>query len=264
MIDGNESEKSWPETIRPMAALFVQRESIWKTLPGVECWDACRDAMSYRGNLPVMAHPMCRLWSRLKHLSTAPETEREQARFAIATVRRCGGVVEHPAGSTLWHDQSLPLGRAVDDYGGWTLNLSQWHFGHEAEKRTWLYIVGCPRERLQPVPFRPGAAAALVSRPFRRSEEQRRILTADERSATPLPFALWLAALVRACWPGFMDSVTMTEECGRTCPACGGAFARLATGRKPRFCSDVCRLRAWRGITARSVSRRHSQPMLDL
>lgn len=35
--------------MRPVAALFVRADSVYKTLPGVDCWDIERDAMLYRG-----------------------------------------------------------------------------------------------------------------------------------------------------------------------------------------------------------------------
>lgn len=91
------------------AVLFVERNSIYKTFPGLDCYDEDRDARTFPGGMPVIAHPPCRLWGRLRSFSTAPESEKDLARFAVAMVRQWGGVLEHPAHSTLWKDRGLPL-----------------------------------------------------------------------------------------------------------------------------------------------------------
>jgi hypothetical protein len=58
------------------------------------------------------------------------------ARLAVALVREFGGVLEHPAGSTLWKAQKLPRPGERDQYGGWTLEAPQKWWGHKAEKAT--------------------------------------------------------------------------------------------------------------------------------
>jgi hypothetical protein len=70
---------------------------------------------------------------------------------ALASVRRWGGVLEHPEGSQAWEHHGLlepPRGggwiRADALYGfnGWTCCVNQGAFGHPARKRTWLYASG--------------------------------------------------------------------------------------------------------------------------
>src|SRR5690606_245836 len=68
----------------------------------LECWDAERDARLYSGPHPVVAHPPCGPWGKLRHMYGGGEGGPELARTAVAQVRLWGGVLEHPAGSELW------------------------------------------------------------------------------------------------------------------------------------------------------------------
>lgn len=47
----------------PVDALFVDPKGIYPQLLGPEhCWDEKRDARTYRGPGPAVAHPPCQLW----------------------------------------------------------------------------------------------------------------------------------------------------------------------------------------------------------
>jgi hypothetical protein len=107
--------------------------------------------------------------------------------MAVAAVRRCGGILEHPANSTLWADQDLPLpGRPAQD--GFSVELWQSWFGHRAQKRTWLFIVGCAPGDLPPMPLRMGAIENTVENMGR-----------AERERTPAEFCAWLVSVARRC-----------------------------------------------------------------
>ena len=54
---------------RTVAALFCRRDSNYKLLPGVDVYDADRDARTYDGPHPVIAHPPCRGWGELRHMA---------------------------------------------------------------------------------------------------------------------------------------------------------------------------------------------------
>ena len=66
---------------------------------------------------------------------------------ALASVRQYGGVLEHPAASAAWEafDLYQPWRNApggwtrADRQGGWTCMVDQEHYGHRAQKATWLY-----------------------------------------------------------------------------------------------------------------------------
>ena len=62
--------------------------------------------------------------------------EKGLALFAVRQVQDYGGVLEHPAGSTLWPLVGLPSGQGRDAWGGWTLPVFQSSFGHRAEKKS--------------------------------------------------------------------------------------------------------------------------------
>lgn len=84
------------DSSRQVAALFVMKNSVYHDCAGVDCWDAERDARLWGGGSPVVAHPPCRAWSRLRHFSKAPESEKELALLAVELVRTWGGRVGAP------------------------------------------------------------------------------------------------------------------------------------------------------------------------
>lgn len=133
--------------MKTVAALFVDPRGPYPALTAVDCWDAARDAREFTDTIPVVAHPPCAPWGRLRHLSTRAH-EADLAILAIEVVRSNGGVLEHPQYSRLWQALALPLpGEPPDEFGGYTLEISQCEWGHPARKMTWLYIVGVPRTR---------------------------------------------------------------------------------------------------------------------
>jgi len=81
---------------REVAVLFARDDSVYKTLPGCDVWDTERDARRWPGGAPVVAHPPCRLWAKLRQFAKAedPEAERRLAVDAVEHVRVFGGVLE--------------------------------------------------------------------------------------------------------------------------------------------------------------------------
>jgi hypothetical protein len=107
----------------------------------------------YGGTFPVVAHPPCQRWGRFFHGGpSAPHTRKlgdDGGCFAaaLASVRRWGGVLEHPAHSHAWLAHGLPWPPATggwqrDVVGGWCCHVEQGHYGHASRKATWLYAVG--------------------------------------------------------------------------------------------------------------------------
>lgn len=136
-----------------IAVLFARQDSRYKQLDGFDVYDIDRDARHYAANYPVIAHPPCRAWGMLSHMANPRPDEKDLAWFALAQVRKNGGVLEHPTGSRLWKEGKLPLmGQGYDDFGGFTLEVDQYDFGHVAHKRTKLYICGITIEQLPELP----------------------------------------------------------------------------------------------------------------
>lgn len=138
---------------RNVAALYVDSRGCYAGLPDVEVWDEKRDARLYPGPWPVVAHPPCSRWCRLAGLVEARWGHKKRDdggcfASALASVRRWGGVLEHPAYSDAWlaHDILPPVTgggwTAADFCGWWTCYVEQARYGHAAKKATWLYAVG--------------------------------------------------------------------------------------------------------------------------
>lgn len=184
--------------MRDVAVLFARADSNYKSMPGCDVFDIERDARTFDGGMPLVAHPPCRAWGRMRQFAQPRADEKDLARFAVAQIRQWGGVLEHPAESSLWWDQVLPLpGRAPDAFGGWTMAFDQFHFGHRAEKATWLYIVGCHPDDLPPIPHREGSPTHCI-RPTK-SYPRLPSVTKAEREHTPPALAEWLVEVARRC-----------------------------------------------------------------
>lgn len=182
--------------MRPVAVLFARVDSIYKTLPGVDVYDINRDARTFSGSMPIVAHPPCRSWGRLRQFAQPRDGEKELGPWAVEQVRRWGGVLEHPAESTLWAHCSMPApGRFPDEWGGWSFAVDQFHFGHRAEKSTWLYVVGLDPDALPPIPRREGRPTHCV-RPTK-SYPRLPSITKAEREHTPPALAVWLVETAR-------------------------------------------------------------------
>jgi hypothetical protein len=191
-------------THKEIAALFVRRDSIYKTMEGVDAWDIDRDARLWPGGCPVVAHPPCRAWGQLRHFAKPRPDEKDLARWSIAMIREWGGILEHPAGSTLWSDMALPQPGRRDSHGGFTVTLPQFWFGHLAEKATKLYVYGCSPRDLPPVPMLLGEAPRTMSGTHKHlvaAGIQRPELLKKDREKTPPAFAEWLVESARKCNP---------------------------------------------------------------
>lgn len=185
----------WKEDTSMITVLFARRDSVYKTLPGVDVWDADRDALRWLGGTTVVAHPPCRAWSRLRHFAHPEPGEANLALWAIRQVRRYGGVLEHPSASTLWPFAGLPAPGQRDFFSGWTLPINQHDWGHKARKATWLYIVGCSPGDIPRIPLRLDEPTHVVQ-----SQKQGRPhITKAEREHTPLALAQWLVEVARCC-----------------------------------------------------------------
>lgn len=190
---------------REVAALFCRADSNYKAIPNVHAYDADRDARTYDGPWPVIAHPPCRGWGQLRHMATLVRPdERNLARLSVALVREFGGVLEHPSQSDLWRAQKLPAPGARDQFGGFSLVVDQFWWGHRARKRTVLYIVGCAPADVPGMPMILGNAPMLCGTSGRkkdgtRTPQARPEIKKSEREHTPPALCAWLVELAQRC-----------------------------------------------------------------
>lgn len=194
-----------------IAALFVQRDGCYWELPGVDAWDVERDARKYDGPHAVVAHPPCSRWCRLAGLVQARWGHKigdDGGCFAsaLASVRKWGGVLEHPAYSKAWRAHDLnepPTGGGwvnADMLGGWTCYVEQGRYGHPAKKATWLYAHGVELPSLRWGLLPVGQSKALVSwcGNHVKSGENRPRVGKKQASATPLGFRDALISMARS------------------------------------------------------------------
>lgn len=189
------------EQLETVAVLFARGDSHYKTLDGCDVYDKERDAFTFKGKAPIVAHPPCRGWGRLRKQAKAPELEKCLAFWAVMQVRENGGVLEHPAQSSLFKQMALPRpGDEPDIYGGFTMSVPQFWFGHRAEKPTWFYICGIDRRFVPALPFALGESPRVItSKKGLRSgmPGYRKKVTRSEREETPAALADWLVNLAR-------------------------------------------------------------------
>jgi hypothetical protein len=139
--------------MKKIAVLFARNDSRYKDFDFYDVYDINKDARTYCSTLPVIAHPPCRAWGILSHMANPREGEKQLAFLALAQVRLLGGVLEHPSTSRLWKEANLPLeNQFPDDFGGFTIEIDQYDFGHVAPKKTKLYICGIEKSELPPLP----------------------------------------------------------------------------------------------------------------
>lgn len=199
-----------------IAALYVERGGTYFGLPNVDPWDIYRDARTYTGPFPVVAHPPCKRWGRFWHGSPSNPHKfglgDDGGCFvdALAAVRRYGGVLEHPADSKAWEAHGLnkpPRSGGwvkADNAGGWTCYVEQGFYGHTARKPTWLYAAKCELPELRwgkgAQRLHPGVVAKHGYEKARRMGMISAIGGKDKerkRDATPIGFRDLLISIAR-------------------------------------------------------------------
>ncbi len=194
-----------------IAALYVQTGGCYFGLEGVDLWDEQRDARLYDGPWPVVAHPPCSRWCRLAGLVEARWGHKRGDdggcfKAALESVRRFGGVLEHPAYSDAWDAFGLlkpPTGGGWVSAGlfdgGWTCYVEQWRYGHVAKKATWLYAYGVELPTLKWGHLRDQQCQALVSWCGNKTKahDNRPRVGKARAAATPIEFREALISMAR-------------------------------------------------------------------
>lgn len=174
-----------------VAALYVDPAGPYMDRPGVDPWTEERDARRFDGDCPVITHSPCAPWGRYAVMLGIRAKDGGCTAHAVRTVRRNGGVFEHPEGSYAFEVYGMPVPPArgwsrPDAYGGRTIAVDQGAYGHRAKKRTWLYAV---------LPVYP----RLVQDDTRADAVPVEHMGKLERRLTPEPFAALLVELARSC-----------------------------------------------------------------
>lgn len=193
-----------------IVALYVDADGCYAGLDGVDAWDIKRDARNYDGPHPVVAHPPCTRWCRLAGLVEARWGHKRGEdggcfAHALDSVRRFGGVLEHPAYSDAWAAYSLPTPPRSGGWqrglcGGWSCHIEQVRYGHAAKKATWLYAFGVTLPSLAWGSTPDGQSEALVSwcgNPVSSGETRPRLSKREARS-TPAAFRDALLEIARS------------------------------------------------------------------
>jgi hypothetical protein len=193
-------------TTRTVAALYVDPDGPYPRMPDVEWWDQKRDARTYPGPHPVVAHPPCARWCALARLNESLHGHKvgdDGGCFAAAlrAVRAFGGVLEHPRASLAWarHDLAYPprFGWQRRFDGTWVCEVRQSAYAHKARKATWLYYVG-GTEPPAPADWRDLPGTHYVGGAPPDSKTIKPALRNKDSIHSPIAFAEYLVALARA------------------------------------------------------------------
>lgn len=175
-------------TALTVAALFVLEDGPYSCAPDVDVWGPTRDARAYAGPYPVVAHPPCERWGRYWSGGPSAKVRRtlgdDDGCFAsaLASVRRWGGVLEHPAHTHAWAASWLtPPDRAggwakcargpgASDVDAWVCHVEQGHYSHAARKATWLYAVSA--DKPADLTWGPAPQGARLDEGFHSKEER--------------------------------------------------------------------------------------------
>jgi hypothetical protein len=183
--------------MRPIAILCAARKTSYRDIEGLEIFDEVRDARTFAGGMPVVAHPPCRYWIgggfgflARKHAKPGiAERERELGLFCARQVQENGGILEQPAKSGLFAAAGLPLPGSPQSIDSFSLHVWQRWWGYPTKKGTWLYFRNISQFSIE-IPF------CLHNRGFDRWEMDHQF-SARRKSETVPAFANWLVDLAR-------------------------------------------------------------------
>lgn len=198
-----------------ISALYVIKNGCY-FINGIDPWDIERDARLYHGPNKVIAHPPCERWGRYWGGGPMLHGTKKQKLLgqdngcfshALWSVRTFGGLLEHPEASHAFHYYGLPIPKRS---GGWTEKdkfngrsccVAQGHYGHRAQKLTWLYGVNIDFKELK---WGKCEGKDLMDEGFHSKEERARKiktgicqrLSRNQRMQTPLEFRDLLISLI--------------------------------------------------------------------
>lgn len=172
-------------TKRKVGALFVDENGPYVNDERFSIWGESKDARNYDEKFPVIAHPPCERWGR--YWFGGPSAKERKIlgndggcfHQALVFVKAFGGVLEHPAHSYAWDYFSINKPNGIgwfkcERHGGWVTEVCQGHYGHKAEKRTWLLVCGVDFEDLPKLKWGRCPGMARLDEGFHSKEERQR------------------------------------------------------------------------------------------
>lgn len=189
-----------------ITALFVESNGVYFCDKRIDPFDIKRNALTYSGFNPVIAHPPCQLWGKMAKVNykrwggehNRPGNDGGCFKFALDSVNRCGGVLEHPAQTYAFQAYSIPKpvrGRWLQiDIKTWVCEVWQSAYGHKANKATWLYYSGI----LEPFDLdwkRPIGSHQIGFQDRRGKSRNKPTLSKKDANATPERFKEMLIRL---------------------------------------------------------------------
>lgn len=180
-----------------VAILYAQRDSVYLglrscgfDLPIVSYLGSpdLPDSRAYMGPHPVVAHPPCAPWGRLRGMSHG--ADRDCGIEALNAVTAFGGCVEQPAWSALFRAAGVAhVPGVVDRWGGRIVPIPDARaLGHVARKPTWIYMVGVPQDVRSAAWRMYALQLCIFPRPVKLIEN----MSKRQREATPEPMARYL------------------------------------------------------------------------
>lgn len=155
-----------------ITVLCIQEDSNYKAIDGLDLWDKNRNAYNYNGSGPIIAHPPCQQWSKLRHFAKDNKEERDLAYFCLEQVNKNGGILEHPKGSLFIKEARLK-----------TITVWQHWWGFGAKKETQLY---CKDVELLAYPISLDAIKGRVE-----------MMARNKRSKMPIEFCQYLVNSIK-------------------------------------------------------------------
>ena len=160
-----------------ISVLCAKKNSIYKTIPGVDVWDEERDAYYFTGSNPVITHAPCAQWSRMKAFANDNPDQKELAYHCLKYILRNGGIFEHPESSSFFREAGITKGIYSVDQVWW---------GFPARKRTKLFFSKCKPLAMPILTYVP--TIRVGSRRGKKDPE----MPKSQRSTTVLAFAQWM------------------------------------------------------------------------
>ena len=214
---------------RQVAALFVAPRGPYTHVEAVEVWPESRDARTYSGPWPVVAHPPCARWTAYTFFARGGIKQHRAIgddggcfEAALAAVRTWGGVLEHPRYSRAWAAfgiQRPPRGGGWHRLvcGGWTCEVWQGRYGGRVPKPTWLYYASPAGVPPAPLDWAVATEREAMFSTFHRNDRRSglTLMSKEQRSRTPDRFRDVLIALARGARTERGGGIGAFAEAGR-------------------------------------------------